>query len=32
MSYYCSTATGVTIVLSAALFYPGILLLKPRFA
>jgi len=32
MSYYWSTATGATIVLFAALFYLGALLLKPRFA
>jgi len=32
MSYYWSTATGATIVLFAALFYLGTLLLKPRFA
>lgn len=32
MSYYWSTATGATIVLFAALFYLGTLLVKPRFA
>jgi len=32
MSYYWSTATGATIVLFAALFYLGTLLIKPRFA
>jgi len=32
MSYYWSTATGATIVLFAALFYLGTLLLKPRFS
>jgi len=32
MSYYWSTATGATIVLCAALFYLGTLVLKPRFA